>query len=83
MPHILCIATTAGGPDAVKGGAMTCETNAKQDSLADEFETRAATLRRVAEEMLNPEERAELLRIAAAYEQDAERLRKASPNAGS
>ena len=51
--------------------------------MAEQFETRAAALRRVAEDMTDPADRAELLRIAAAYEEDAARIRKSSPNAGS
>ena len=61
---------------------MNSETT-NQSALADEFEARAETLRRVAEEMRDPDERTELLRIAAAYQDDADRLRKASPTAGS
>ena len=45
-------------------------------AVADAFETRAATFRRIAGEMKDPEDRAELLRIAAAYEEDAARLRE-------
>jgi hypothetical protein len=62
---------------------MNMEMNGKRCSVADEFEARAATFRRVAEDMRDGEERAELLRIAAGYEEDAERLRKTSPPAGS
>ena len=62
---------------------MKLEITSGQSALADEFEARAATLRRVAEEMRDPDERSELLRIAATYDEDAERLRKSSPTAGS
>ena len=51
----------------------------KKKAVADEFESRAATFRRVAGDMKDPEDRAELLRIAAAYEEDAARLRKVEP----
>ena len=61
---------------------MNIEITSK-NAIADEFETRAATFRRVAEDMRDPDDRAELLRIAASYEEDAERLRKASGTAGS
>ena len=47
----------------------------KKGVVADEFETRAATFRRIAGEMKDPDDRAELLRIAAAYEEDAARLK--------
>jgi hypothetical protein len=62
---------------------MNIEITGRKNSVADEFEARAVTLRRVAEEMRQPDERAELLRIAASYEEDAERLRKASSTVGS
>ncbi len=58
---------------------MNMEINRKQSSVADEFEARAATFRRIAEDMKDGEDRAELLRIAAAYEEDAAALRKALP----
>lgn len=57
---------------------MTAENN-KKSGMADEFAARASTLRRVADEMRNPDDRAELLRIAETYEEDAARLRKARP----
>jgi hypothetical protein len=61
---------------------MSTETN-KRNAVADEFDARAATFRRVAGEMRDPDDRAELLRIAETYEEDAARLRKALPSAGS
>ncbi len=64
------------------GHRMSAETK-KKSAVADEFEARAATFRRVAGDMKDPEDRAELLRIAAGYEQDAARLRKTLPPAGS
>ena len=51
--------------------------NFKNGAVADEFETRAATFRRIAGEIKDPQDRAELLRIAAAYQEDAARLRRA------
>lgn len=70
-------------PERGYGRRMNLNITAKQSSVAAEFEARAATLRRVAEEMRQPDDREELLRIAAVYEEDAERLRRASPSAGS
>jgi hypothetical protein len=61
---------------------MSTETK-KTNALADEFDARAATFRRVAGDMRDPDDRAELLRIAETYEKDAARLRKALPTAGS
>jgi hypothetical protein len=55
----------------------------KMSAMADEFDARAATFRRVAGDMRDPGDRAELLRIAEAYEEDAARLRTALPSAGS
>ena len=48
------------------------------EELAAEFEQRAASLRRIAETMRDEKERAELIAIAAGYEGEAERLRRAS-----
>lgn len=47
----------------------------RNEDLANEFEQRAASLRRIAETMRDDEERAELIAIAAGYEAEAERLR--------
>lgn len=57
---------------------MSAETK-KSGGVADEFDARAATFRRVAADMKDPDDRAELLRIAQAYEEDAARLRDAAP----
>ena len=51
----------------------------RKTAVADEFETRAATFRRIAGEMKDGDDRAELLRIASSYEEDAARLRQAAP----
>jgi hypothetical protein len=61
---------------------MSAETK-KRKAVADEFNARAATFRRVAAEMRDPDDRAELLRIAETYEEDAARLRNGPPTAGS
>ena len=45
-------------------------------AVADEFEARAATFRRIAAEMKDSEDQAELLRIASGYEEDAARIRQ-------
>lgn len=45
--------------------------------LANEYAARAATFRRLAAELKNADDRAALLAIAADYEAEAERLRKA------
>jgi hypothetical protein len=55
----------------------------KRSSAANEYEARAATFRRLAQDVGDEGDRAELLRVAAAYEKDAARLRKALPAAGS
>jgi hypothetical protein len=70
--------STRQGRERRYGLGMKIETT-NQNPMADEFEARAATFRRVAEEMRDPDDRDELLRIAAAYEGDAERLRKTRP----
>ena len=57
---------------------MNAETTRKL-AVAEEFESRAATFRRVARDMRDPEDRAELLRIAAGYEEDAARIKEAAP----
>lgn len=45
-------------------------------STAEEFESRASTLRRIAAELRDPDDKAELLGIALAYEEDAARIRR-------
>ena len=54
---------------------MSAEITSKR-SVADEFDARAATFRRVADDLIDPDDRAELLRIATAYEEDAAQLRR-------
>ena len=76
MPHILCVAPARKRRARGYARGMTPETNSTPASMADKFQARAATFRRVANELNDPDERAELLRIAAGYEQDAERLRQ-------
>ncbi|HEY5722912.1 MAG TPA: hypothetical protein VIT45_11380 [Allosphingosinicella sp.] len=60
---------------------MKAEISRKR-GMADEFAARASTLRRVAGDMKETDDRAELLRIAETYEEDAARLRNSSPTAG-
>jgi len=74
LPHILCTAASRGRAPAAIQPAMSAGIT-KTGAVADEFEARAATFRRIAGEMKDPEDRAELLRIAAAYEEDAARLK--------
>jgi hypothetical protein len=55
---------------------MPSHESTPERSVADEFEARAATFRRVATDLRCPADRDELLRIAASYEEDAARLRE-------
>lgn len=48
--------------------------------MAQEYMARAATFRRLAEELKSDDDRAALLAIAAEYEAEAERLKQAGPD---
>jgi len=49
-----------------------------EPNIADSYEARATALRRAAAELRNPEDQAELEAIAAGYEVEAARMRKAT-----
>ena len=78
----MCAARAGFGVRAAMRARMNAKTKHKR-TIAEEFEARAATFRRVAADMKDPDDRAELLRIAAAYEEDAARIRTASTTADS
>lgn len=68
--HILCTSVRPlGRPSGYRGGRMA--------HLAQEYAARAATFRRLAAELRNEDDRAALLAIAAEYEAEAARLKKA------
>jgi len=69
LPHILCIAVRPSRAGADSAPLMT--------DLAEEYRNRAATFRRLADELKSADDRAALLAIAEEYEAEALRQRGA------